>query len=115
MQKPLTFLASAAIALTLALPVAAQDEPGLDTVVATVNGTEIKLGHMIIARASLPEQYQQLPDEVLFNFCKHPKAPRHEVKKRIVNLTLPRIRELILAPGVHPDVRAEARKFSRGR
>jgi peptidyl-prolyl cis-trans isomerase C len=34
--------------------------------VATVNGTDITVGHMIIARASLPEQYQQLPDEVLF-------------------------------------------------
>ncbi|NNK16125.1 MAG: peptidylprolyl isomerase [Sulfitobacter sp.] len=66
MQKPLTFLASAALSLTLALPIAAQEEPGLDTVVATVNGTDITLGHMIVARASLPEQYQQLPDEVLF-------------------------------------------------
>ncbi|MFC6636118.1 peptidylprolyl isomerase [Sulfitobacter sp. JBTF-M27] len=66
MQKPLTFLASAALSLTLALPVAAQDEPGLETVVATVNGTDITLGHMIVARASLPEQYQQLPDEILF-------------------------------------------------
>ncbi len=66
MQKPLTFLASVALAASLALPVAAQDEPGLDTVVATVNGTDITLGHMIVARATLPEQYQQLPDEVLF-------------------------------------------------
>ena len=66
MQKPLTFLASLAFAAALALPVAAQDEPGVDTVVATVNGTEITLGHMIVARAGLPEQYQQLPDEVLF-------------------------------------------------
>ncbi|MFK7837639.1 MAG: peptidylprolyl isomerase [Sulfitobacter sp.] len=66
MQKPLTFLASAALSLALALPVAAQEEPGLETVVATVNGTDITLGHMITARASLPEQYQQLPDDVLF-------------------------------------------------
>ena len=67
MQKPLTILASAALSLSLALPLAAQDEPALDTVVATVNGTDITLGHMIVARASLPEQYKQLPDEVLFN------------------------------------------------
>lgn len=40
---------------------------GAATVVATVNGQEITLGHMIVARARLPEQYQQLPDEVLFN------------------------------------------------
>ncbi|WP_370399601.1 peptidylprolyl isomerase [Sulfitobacter sp. JB4-11] len=67
MQKPLTFLASVVISATLALPVAAQDNPSVDTVVATVNGTDITLGHMIIARASLPEQYRQLPDEVLFS------------------------------------------------
>ncbi len=66
MQKPLTYLASAALMVTLALPMAAQDEPNLNTVVATVNGTDITLGHMLVARATLPEQYQQLPDEVLF-------------------------------------------------
>ncbi|MEX3316220.1 peptidylprolyl isomerase [Sulfitobacter sp. PS-8MA] len=66
MQKPLTFLSSLALAAAVALPVAAQDEPGVDTVVATVNDTEITLGHMIVARATLPQQYQQLPDEVLF-------------------------------------------------
>ena len=66
MQKPLTFLSSLALAAAVALPVAAQDEPGVDTVVATVNDTEITLGHMMVARATLPQQYQQLPDEVLF-------------------------------------------------
>ncbi len=66
MQKPLTFLAPLAVAACLALPLSAQEEPGPDTVVAVVNGTEITLGHMIVARASLPEQYQQLPDDVLF-------------------------------------------------
>ncbi len=66
MQKTLTFLASVAISGCLALPAAAQDETDITTVVATVNGTDITIGHMIVARASLPEQYQQLPDEVLF-------------------------------------------------
>tara|TARA_R110002094_G_scaffold205909_4_gene176641 strand:+ start:605 stop:1453 length:849 start_codon:yes stop_codon:yes gene_type:complete len=66
MQKPITFLGALALSVYLALPVSAQGEPGLDTVVATVNGTDITLGHMIIARATLPEQYQSLPDEVLF-------------------------------------------------
>lgn len=67
MLRPMTILAASAISTALALPLAAQDEPGVDTVVATVNGTEITIGHMIIARAGLPEQYRQLPDEVLFN------------------------------------------------
>lgn len=66
MQKPLTFLASAALSIALAVPGFAQDEMTLETVVATVNGKDITLGHMIVARAGLPDQYQQLPDEVLF-------------------------------------------------
>ena len=67
MQKPLTFLAAATLSLALAMPGFAQEEMNLETVVATVNGKDITLGHMIVARASLPEQYQQLPDEVLFD------------------------------------------------
>ena len=46
-----------------ALPALAQDR---DTVVATVNGTDITLGQMIITRAQLPPQYQQLPPDILF-------------------------------------------------
>ncbi|RBI83006.1 peptidylprolyl isomerase [Rhodosalinus halophilus] len=60
-------IAAALTAFALAGPAAAQDAPALDTVVATVNGDEITLGHMVAARSSLPQQYQQLPDDVLFN------------------------------------------------
>ena len=66
MPKGLTFLPALAFVAALALPALAQ-EPGADTVVARVNGQEIKLGHVIIARASLPQQYQQLPPEVLYD------------------------------------------------
>ena len=71
MQKPLTFLAPLALFAALSLPLAAQEtapaEPADPTqVVATVGDTEITVGHMIVAWASLPEQYQSLPDEVLF-------------------------------------------------
>lgn len=38
-----------------------------DTVVATVGGTEITVGHMMVARKTLPEQYLQLPPEVLWD------------------------------------------------
>jgi len=55
----------AVCAFGLVAPAAAQDASA-DTVVATVNGTAITLGHMIVLRASLPEQYQALPDDVLF-------------------------------------------------
>lgn len=40
--------------------------PTAATVVATVNGTEITLGEMIIARAQLPQRYATLPPDVLF-------------------------------------------------
>ena len=67
MRKTLTKLTAAAFAVTLALPVHAQEEMDLDSVVATVNGSDITLGHMLAIRATLPEQYQQLGDEVLWN------------------------------------------------
>ncbi|MEM6824024.1 MAG: peptidylprolyl isomerase [Pseudomonadota bacterium] len=44
----------------------AQEPVTANTVVATVNGTDITLGHMIIARERLPDQYRELPNEVLF-------------------------------------------------
>lgn len=36
------------------------------TVVATVDGTEITLGQMIIARSQLPQQYNQFPPDVIY-------------------------------------------------
>ena len=67
MSKTLMKLSAAAIALALAVPAQAQDTPDVDTVVASVNGTEITLAEMIMVRASLPEQYQDLPDDVLWD------------------------------------------------
>jgi peptidyl-prolyl cis-trans isomerase C len=59
---------AAVLAMALAFPIAAPAQDATaNTVVATVNGTDITLGHMIALRARLPEQYQQLPDEVLFD------------------------------------------------
>lgn len=57
--------ASVALA-ALASPLAAQDAPTRDTVVATVNGTEITLGEVILTIAQLPAQYQGAPAEFLF-------------------------------------------------
>ncbi|MCL4186140.1 MAG: peptidylprolyl isomerase [Rhodobacteraceae bacterium] len=55
-----------ALGLVLALPAAASDLTGA-TVVATVNGAEITLAHMQVLREQLPDQYKQLPDDILFN------------------------------------------------
>ncbi|MBV0913563.1 peptidylprolyl isomerase [Anianabacter salinae] len=62
-----------ALALGLATPTFAQDtateaataDPAM--VLATVNGTDITLGHMIALKSQLPQQYQELPDDVLFD------------------------------------------------
>lgn len=67
--------------LALAAPISAQETAeetapetaatGSDydasTVLATVNGTEITLGHVVVMRKRLPDQYQQLPDPALLN------------------------------------------------
>jgi len=63
--KSLAVFALAAT-LLMALPVRAQETPTADTVMATVNGTEITLGHMIALRKSLPQQYDQIPADVLY-------------------------------------------------
>ena len=68
MPKGLTFLLSLALAAVMALPVAAETEPSADTVVARVNGDEITLGHVIATASNLPDQYQQLDDDVLYQF-----------------------------------------------
>lgn len=58
--------AAASLALAIAMPVQAQ-ELTARSVVATVNGQEITLGNMLAIRSSLPEQYQSLPDDVLWD------------------------------------------------
>lgn len=62
-------LSIAAMALSLMTVSAAhaEEHSNAGTVVATVNGTEITLGHMLVLRQRLPQQYQQLPPEVLFD------------------------------------------------
>lgn len=76
MRKSLTLAAVLAFSTALtSLPLVAQDtataekpapatpEGGASAVVATVNGTDITLGHMIVLRENLPAQYQSLPDK----------------------------------------------------
>lgn len=49
-----------------AAPVAAEEAVNADTVVATVDGTDITLGHMLTLRLALPEQLANAPADVLF-------------------------------------------------
>ncbi len=74
MPRTLMKLSAAALAVGLALPAQAQEsseesaqDVTADTVVATVNGTEITLGNMLMVRAALPEQYAQLSPDVLWD------------------------------------------------
>ena len=66
MSKRTILLCACALAIGLSQQAFAQ-ETGPDTVVATVNGEEITIGHMIVLREGLPEQYQALEDDVLFD------------------------------------------------
>ncbi|MFC3613529.1 peptidylprolyl isomerase [Lutimaribacter marinistellae] len=67
MPKRLTFLASLSLVAAMSIPLSAETTPDAGTVLARVNGEEITLGHVIVAKSVLPAQYQQLPDEVLFD------------------------------------------------
>lgn len=66
MSNSFTFLRGAAAALLLTTQAMAQDAPTAETVVATVNGTDITLGQMIAVRRGLPAQYSSTPDDILF-------------------------------------------------
>ncbi len=63
-----TMIRGAVLAVAFGLPVAAQDAVPVtaETVVATVNGTEITVGHMLVLRQQLPAEYQSLDTAVLF-------------------------------------------------
>jgi peptidyl-prolyl cis-trans isomerase C len=69
MQKHLRLLAVPILVAALSGAAGAQDAgaPDADTVVATVNGQEITLGHLIAARATLDERFDSLPAEELYN------------------------------------------------
>lgn len=66
-SRAITTCGAALIALSAAWANPARAENvGPQTVVATVNGEAITLGQMAVARSTLPDQYKQLPPEVLF-------------------------------------------------
>jgi len=63
------FLAATAVSALMVFSAGvslAQEEITADTVIASVNGTDITLGHVIVLRGQLPQEYQGLPDDVLF-------------------------------------------------
>ena len=71
----LVLWASAALAQTTTEPAepaaetaeAAAPSYSVDSALAVVDGVTLTLGQLIAIRRELPDQYQNLPDEVLFN------------------------------------------------
>jgi len=61
-----TFSATCVALLALSAPIHADGHVSADTIVASVNGTDITLAHMIVLKLRLPAQYQSLPADVLF-------------------------------------------------
>lgn len=63
--KQVSLASVAAIAITSAA--FAQDKPSADMVLATVNGTEITLGHLVSIASNLGEEYSRVPADQLYN------------------------------------------------
>ncbi len=66
MPNPVKTLLAVGLVFGLSAPVWAEDITA-STVVATVGNDEITLGHMIMMTSQLPDQYQSLPDDVLYD------------------------------------------------
>lgn len=63
-MRRLCLAATALAAVTLAAPAGAQTE---DPIVAVVNGTQIKRSDLEAAQQSLPDQYRQMPLDMLYD------------------------------------------------
>ena len=86
MVKRAGFWSGLAMMAVLAAPVWAEGETA-ETVVATVNGTKITLGNMIALRESLPEQYQSMPDDVLFKGILDQLVQQETLRQSVTDLT----------------------------
>lgn len=94
-----TLLRATGMAVTVALPSWAQDAK---TVLATVNGTDITLGHVIALQERLPEQYRNLDDAMLYEGI---------VEQLIQQTALQQAMEDMTTPGVDLGLENEVRAF----
>lgn len=115
MLKGLTFLKGAALTGLMVLAVQAQAQPHANSVIATVNGEDITLGHMIMARENLPDQYKQLPDDVLYDAILDQLIQQTVLKQQLhgevpayVDLSVENERRALLAANVLENVMEEA-------
>jgi len=66
MRKSVAALGALTLVFGLAAPAFAEENP-VDQVVATVNGVDITVGHMLLVRVGLPDEYSQVPAELLWD------------------------------------------------
>ncbi len=85
MMKRSGFWSVLALATVLSGPVLAEGETA-DTVIATVNGVKITLGHMIALRETLPAEYQSLADDVLFKGIYEQLIQQEVLAQSVTNL-----------------------------
>lgn len=86
MTKHMRLAPVLALLATLSAPAWAEGETA-DTVVATVNGTQITLGQMIALRETLPQQYQSLPDDVLFDGILEQLIQQEALRQSVTDLS----------------------------
>jgi peptidyl-prolyl cis-trans isomerase C len=86
MMKRTGLFPAIALVTAIAAPAWAEGETAA-TVVATVNGTQITLGQMIALRETLPEQYQSLPDDVLFKGIMDQLVQQEVLRQSVTDLS----------------------------
>jgi peptidyl-prolyl cis-trans isomerase C len=91
-QKTASVLAIAAV---LAQPSLAQDATSAETVVATINGTDITVGHLILAYDTLPDNYKSLTTDQLFEGLLEQMVQQTLLSQTAKNPDLPAVRYAI--------------------
>lgn len=67
MGNRIKFAAFGLVAMIFGTQANSQDGYDASTVLATVNGAEITVGNLILMREALPDQYDDYPDDLLFD------------------------------------------------
>ena len=91
-QKTASVLAITAI---MAAPAFAQEATNAETVVATINGTDITVGHLILAYDTLPDNYKSLPTDQLFQGLLEQMVQQTLLSQTAQNPDLPAVRYAI--------------------
>lgn len=91
-QKTASILAMTAI---MAAPAFAQEATNAETVVATINGTDITVGHLILAYDTLPDNYKSLPTDQLFQGLLEQIVQQTLLSQTAQNPDLPAVRYAI--------------------